>query len=194
MSDSQDCRIELLSLEDARKAALQAGLPEGFAELNVFRALLNRPAIAKAVCDLLLANFGSELDQRLRELVIMRLGWTTGSVYEWTQHWSIAQDRFGCSEQDLLEVRGWRTSDHFGPAERAILAATDETVETGTLSEPTFAACAEQLGGTGECLDLVSAIGTWRLISQLLRSLEIPLEPGVAAWPPDGLIPPDREN
>ena len=138
MSDSQDCRIDLLSLEDARKAALQAGLPEGFAELNVFRALLNRPAIAKAVSDLLLANFGSELDQRLRELVIMRLGWTTGSVYEWTQHWSIAQDRFGCSEQDLLEVQAWRTSDHFGPTERAILAATDETVETGTLSEPSI--------------------------------------------------------
>lgn len=194
MSDSQDCRIDLLSLEDARKAALEAGLPEGFAELNVFRALLNRPAIAKAVSDLLLANFGSELDQRLRELVIMRLGWTTGSVYEWTQHWSIAQDRFGCSEQDLLEVQAWRTSDHFGPTERAILAATDETVETGTLSEPTFAACAEQLGGTGECLDLISAIGTWRLISQLLRSLKIPLEPGVAPWPPEGRIPPGYED
>ena len=73
------CRIELLSIEDSKKAAEQAGIPVGFSELNVFRALLHRPAIAKSISDFLLANFGSELDARLRELVIMRLGWATGS-------------------------------------------------------------------------------------------------------------------
>ncbi len=182
-------RIELLSLEDSRKAAEQAGLPAGFADLNVFRTLLRRPAVAKAISDLLMANFGSELDHRLRELVIMRLGWATGSDYEWTQHWSIALERFGCTEEDLLAVRNWRGSPHFGPAERAVLAATDETIETGSLSAATFASCAEQLGGPEGCLDLVSAIGTWRLISQLLQSLEIELEDGVESWPPDGLVP-----
>jgi alkylhydroperoxidase family enzyme len=182
-------RIEVLSREDSRKAAEQAGLPAGFAELNVFRTLLRRPAIAKAVSDLLMANFASELDHRLRELVIMRLGWATGSNYEWTQHWSIALERFGCSEEDLLALRNWRSSSHFGPSERAVLAATDETVETGTLSTATFESCSEQLGGPDACIDLVSAIGTWRLISQLLRSLEIELEDGVEPWPPDGLVP-----
>jgi alkylhydroperoxidase family enzyme len=182
-------RIELLSLEDSRKAAEQAGIPLGFADLNVFRTLLRRPAVAKAVSDLLMANFGSELDHRLRELVIMRLGWATGSDYEWTQHWSIALERFGCSEQDLLDVRDWRASSHFGPAERAVLAATDEAVEGGNLSADTFAACARELGGPEACLDLVSAIATWRLISQVLRSLEIPLEDGIASWPPDGKVP-----
>ena len=182
-------RIEMLSVEDARKAAEQSAIPAGFADLCVFRTLLLRPAIAKAVGDLLLANFSSELDPRLRELVIMRLGWATGSVYEWTQHWPIAQERFGCSADDLLAVRSWRASSHFGPVERAVLAATDETIETGTLSEATFKTCAEQLGSPEVCLDLVSAIGTWRLISQLLKSLAIPLEEGVEAWPPDGLAP-----
>ncbi|MFP8876864.1 MAG: carboxymuconolactone decarboxylase family protein, partial [Myxococcota bacterium] len=36
-------------------------------------------------------------------------------------------------------------------------------------------------------LELLGAIGTWRFVSQLLRSLEVPLEEGVAPWPPDGL-------
>ena len=185
--------VDMLSIEDSRKAAEQAGVPVRFADLNVFRTLLLRPAIAKAVADLLLANFSSELDHRLRELVIMRLGWETGSVYEWTQHWPIAQDQFGCSADDLLAVRHWRSSSHFGPVERAILEATDETIETGTLSESTFQACAEQLGGAEACLDLVSAIGTWRFISQVLKSLQIPLEDGVAPWPPDGLAPPGAD-
>jgi alkylhydroperoxidase family enzyme len=190
MSPTEVSRIDLLSLEDARKAAEQAGIPAGFSELNVFRAFLHRPAIAKAISDLLLANFASELDHRLRELVIMRLGWATGSSYEWTQHWSIALERFGCTERDLLELRDWRRSEHFGAVERAVLTATDETIEHGAVSPETFAECAARLGSTAVCVDLVSAIGTWRLISQLLRSLDIPLEEGVAAWPPDGLTPP----
>ena len=186
-------RIAMLSVEDSRKAAEQAGVPVRLADLSVFRTLLHRPAIAKAIADLLFANFSSELDPRLRELVIMRLGWATGSVYEWTQHWPIAQEQFGCSADDLLAVRDWRNSSHFGAVERVILEATDETIETGSLSESSFQACAEQLGSAEACLDLVSAIGTWRLISQLLKSLSIPLEDGVAPWPPDGLAPPGAD-
>jgi hypothetical protein len=42
----------------------------------------------------------------------------------------------------------------------------------------------------GACrVELVAAIGTWRLVSQLTRSLQIPLETGVASWPPDGVAP-----
>ena len=187
MTATHECRVALLPLEASKQAAEEVGLPAGFAELNIFRALLRRPAIAKAVCDLLLANFGSTLDHRLRELVIMRLGWATGSDYEWTQHWSIAQERFGCSEKDLLELRRWQDSAHFGASERAVLAATDETIETGALSAETFARCEALLGDS--VLDLVSAIGSWRLVSQVLRSLDVPLEDGIASWPPDGLAP-----
>jgi len=184
-------RVALLSLEDARKAASDVGVAEAFAELNIFRLLLRRPRTAKALADLLVSLlFRGELDDRLRELVIMRIGWATGSDYEWTQHWAIAQERFGVSAEELLALREWRASDRFGPVERAVLTATDETLETGTLSAGTFSECAQQLGGPNELVELVAAIGTWRLVSQLTRSLEIPLEAGVDSWPPDGKRPP----
>ena len=38
-------------------------------------------------------------------------------------------------------------------------------------------------------LELVSAIGLWRMVSGVLRSLEVPLEEGVSSWPPDGAAP-----
>jgi len=60
----------------------------------------------------------------------------TGSDYEWTQHRKIAQARFGVSADELLALRDWRRADRFGPAERAVLAATDETLETGTILPP----------------------------------------------------------
>jgi alkylhydroperoxidase family enzyme len=180
-------RIPMLSLEDSIAAAEEVRVPSALAELNVFRILLRRPKTAKAVNDLLLSLlFGGTLDDRLRELVIMRIGWVTGSDYEWTQHWTVAQDPFGCSVDDLLAVREWRTSDAFGDVERAVLGAVDETLETGTASAATIAGCRELLGSDDAVFELVAAIATWRWISQVARSIDIPLEDGVESWPPDG--------
>ncbi|MBW2387544.1 MAG: carboxymuconolactone decarboxylase family protein, partial [Deltaproteobacteria bacterium] len=93
-----NCRIDLLPLDEAREAAKAVEMIPAFAELNIFRAMLHRPKTAKALSDLLVSLlFGGELDDRLRELLIMRIGWTTGSDYEWTQHWRIALEQFGCS-------------------------------------------------------------------------------------------------
>ncbi len=159
------------------------------AELSIFRVLLHHPPVAKAVFNLLATLlFNSKLDRRLRELVIMRIGWVTGSVYEWTQHWRVAKT-LGVDEGDLLAVREWRSTDRFGDAERAVLAATDESMATGTISPETWAACEAHVGARENLLELVAAIGTWRMISSLLRSLEIPLEEGVEPWPPDGRDP-----
>ncbi len=159
------------------------------AELSIFRVLLHHPPVAKAVFNLLATLlFNSKLDRRLRELVIMRIGWVTGSVYEWTQHWRVAKT-LGVDEGDLLAVREWRSADCFGDPERAVLAATDETMATGTISPETWAACEAHVGAREDLLELVAAIGTWRMISSLLRSLEGPLEEGVEPWPPDGRDP-----
>ncbi len=184
-------RIELLSAEEAVRAAAEVGVPEAFAQLNVFRLLLRRPKTAKATGDLLISLlFGGVLDDRLRELVIMRIGWATSSNYEWTQHWRIALEQFGCTEQDLLALRDWQNANHFGREERAILSAVDETLATGTLSDATWKECESVLSDSNAAIELVAAIGCWRMISQLARTLEIPLEEGVASWPPDGRVAP----
>ena len=183
------CRIELLEEEASKKAAEAVEMIPNFAQLNIFRALLHRPKTAKALSDLLISLlFGGALDARLRELVIMRIGWVTGSDYEWTQHWSIAQNQFGCSETDLLELREWRGSKHFGDEERVVLGATDQLLETGDLDAPLFSRCFD-LFGRDATIELVTAVGVWRLVSKLTKALEIPLEEGIASWPPDGVRP-----
>lgn len=189
MSQSPVPRIDRLSVEDAREIAAANEIPEQMAELSVFRVLLHHPRLAKALTGLLTTLlFQARLDSRLRELVILRLGWTTGSEYEWTQHWRVARD-LGVSEEDGLGVRDWHHHAAFGPAERAVLAATDETVANGTISAATWSLLEAHLETPEERLELVAAIGNWRLFSSLLRSLEIPLEEGVTPWPPDGKTP-----
>ncbi len=183
-------RISMLDVDEARRRALERGIPENMAELSVFRIALHQPGVATGLNGMLHELlWKGVLDARLRELIIMRIGWSTGSVYEWTQHWRVAR-LLDVPERDLLAVRDWENADHFGPSERAVLAATDETLRDGTISDATWEACRSVFEDEPAVLvELVAAIGNWRLFSALLRSLDVPLEDGVAAWPPDGAVP-----
>ena len=183
-------RIEMLSVEQAKAAAKECGIRESMAGLSVYRALLRHPQLASAVNHLLttLLFTGNKLDVRLRELLIMRIGWTTGAKYEWTQHWHFAE-RVGLPPEDVIAVRDWRSSTHLGEADRAVLAAVDDTLECGKISDSVWAECVRHVGSPEQLLEMVIAIGNWTMFSQLLRSVEIPLEDGVKDWPPDGRIP-----
>ena len=187
-----EARIPRLPVEESKAAADAAGVPDYMAELSIFRVLLNHPALARAVHDLLATMlWHGALEPRLRELVIMRIGWLTACDYEWTQHWRVALG-LGISEDDLLGVRDWAAHEAFRGPERAVLAATDDVVRGGAVSAATWATCERELGTDRAVLiELVTAIGTWRMIATLLHSLEIPLEDGVSSWPPEGQ-PPSR--
>ena len=182
--------IETLSLEEAKKRAKEIGVIEQIAVLNVFRTLLHHPKLAKAVNDLLLMLLaGDQLDARFRELVIMRIGWATNCDYEWTQHWKIAL-RFGLSEEEVLAVKDWQIATCLTDEDRAILAATDDTLTQGLITVASWENCAQFLNDA-QMLELNVAIGAWRLISQLARSAGIELEEGVSSWPPTGQGPGD---
>lgn len=183
-------KIETLPTEESVRRAEEIGVAPKIAELNVFRTLLRHPKLAKVVNDLLLMLLfdGNKMDARLRELMIMRIGWHTRCDYEWTQHWHIAL-QFGLTEDELLAVKDWRNADCFADADRAVLAATDETLEDGRISDATWTTCEQELGDPDIVMELNIAIGCWRLISQFARSAELELEEGVASWPPDGVSP-----
>ena len=185
-------RIAPLSVEEAVARGGEVRIHPDLARLEVMRALLHHPPLAKAIQTLLIMLLykGRLLDERLRELLIMRIAWRTGSLYEWTQHWRVARD-LGMGEADILGVRDWRSFAGYGRPERAVLAAVDETLDTGAVSPGTMAECLEILGSPAQGIELLAAIGNWRMFSQLLRTLRVPLEDGVAAWPPDGAMPPE---
>ncbi len=183
--------VSPLDRDSARKAAEALGVPEGMTRLSVFQVLLRHPALAKPFNDLLMCLlFSGSLDVRLRELVIMRMGWVTGSVYEWTQHWGIAQV-LGIDPDDLLAVRDWHSApaSQFTPVDRAALAAVDDVASCGYISPTTWVAVEEALPDRADQVELAMLVSTYAAVSVFLRSLEVPLEEGVEPWPPDGLDP-----
>lgn len=184
-------RVPMLAEDEARAIGKEVGVPSTMAGLNVFRIMSRHPALAGVVAKQLamLLYRGNKLDGRLRELIIMRIGWRTGALYEWTQHWPVAL-RIGLTEAEILAVRDPANATCLGPAELAVIAATDDVLDHGAVGEASWRACAEHLSSHAERLELVAAICNWNTFSILLKSLQIPLEDGIAAWPPDGLPPP----
>ncbi len=76
---------------------------------------------------------------------------------------------------------------------RVALAAADDVVRDGAISAAIWAACERELGPDPAVLiELVSAIGTWRMIATILHSLQVPLDEGAESWPPDGKAPTHR--
>lgn len=185
-----DPRVPMLPIEESRRRAEAEGLNPQFADLSVFRILLHNPPVAREIAKTLTALLfdGNVLNGRLRELVIMRIGWATGCEYEWTQHWRVARG-MEIPAEDLLAVRDWHNAASLSAADKAVLQATDDTLERGRIQPDTWAECCRHIDSEAERVELVVAIGNWSLFAQLLQSLQVPLEEGVEAWPPDGKAP-----
>ena len=64
----------------------------------------------------------------------------------------------------------------------------DALIERGALPADLANQCLERFGRNAT-IELATAVGTWRLVSKLTNALEIPLEKGIASWPPDGKRP-----
>src|ERR1700746_1354141 len=138
-------RVAMVSLERARELGEAMGMPARRTQSEAFRAVANNPGVARvAYSQLMQLLENNKFDIRLRELMIMRIGWVTGSVYEWTNHWRVATTA-GVPPEDILAVRDWKNSERLTPADRAILAATDESLAGKSISDATWAEIAKYI-------------------------------------------------
>ena len=186
-------RVPMVSVERARDLGEAMGMLARRTQSEAFRTVANNPGVARvAFSQLMQLLENNKFDTRLRELMIMRIGWVTGSAYEWTQHWRVATTA-GISPEDILAVRDWRKSERLTPADRAILAATDECLAGKSISDTAWAEVARHVADPGQQVEFVIAMGNWMMFSLLFRNLRIPLAEGIAIWPPDGLASPAAE-
>ncbi len=87
----------------------------------------------------------SPLDAKIRELAVMRVGFTQASQFVFSQHCKAAR-RFKISEAQIAAIPSWQVSDTFSPKERAALAYVDCLIlEGGRVPDETFAALQSHL-------------------------------------------------
>ena len=164
------------------KARLRDGPP-----LNIFRTLGHHPRLFKRfnlLGGLLLTD--GLLPAREREIVILRVGWRSGSVYEFGQHTLIGKG-VGLTDDEIRrlaspDVAGW------GELDGLLVSFADELCAGNDVSDATWAVLEGRLG-PAELVELLVVAGFYRLVSGFLRSARVPLDEGVPGWP-EGTSPP----
>lgn len=143
--------------------------------LNVYRMLAHAGPAAEGALSLgtglLRAN---ELDDRWRELVIVRVGILCRSHYEVHQHKRLAA-RVGVEAAKIAALHDGPESPAFNDDERAILHFTDQVVHNVKAGDAAFNRIASLLSHRA-LVELVLTIGYYMLICRVLENFEVDLE------------------
>jgi alkylhydroperoxidase family enzyme len=150
--------------------------------LNVQRTLYRAPEASDAFgrwAGYIMSERNS-LPARQREIVILRIGFLCRSGYEFAQH-----ERFGLgaglTPDEIKRVKagadaGWSAAD------AALIRAADDLIGDHFVSDKTWAELKTHFDEK-QCMDVVFTAGQYTLVSMVLNSFGVQLEPGVALDP-----------
>lgn len=148
--------------------------------LNIFATLRNNPGLYKAFLTMGGHLLGSgTLPAREREIVILRTGRRAGSEYEFGQHTRIGRQA-GLTDAEIAALAG--DGNLPGP-DADLMAMVDELCDDDVVTEATWKRLAQRWSHE-QLLELLVLAGFYRLVSGLLNSVGVALEPGTPGWPP----------
>lgn len=165
----------LTFLPEDRMAQYWPPTPESLRVPNVMGTMLRHPDLASAwfPYSAMLLRAGA-IDDRLRELVILRVGWRTRSEYEWAQHVRLGR-RYGLTDAEFAAIGGAGTHE-WTPLEADLLAATDELLDRYRVSDATWARLAEHLP-VEQLMELVFVVGTYVTLAMAFRTFGVQPDP-----------------
>ena len=122
----------------------------------------------------------STLSPRVREMLILRIGWRCQSAYEWAAH-APAGRRAGLTDDQVRRLArsgydGWSATD------AAIVRAADELFDADRISDTTWKALDDQFDER-QLLDVLITTGGYRMVSMVLNTFGVPAEPNSEAFP-----------
>ena len=145
-------------------------------DINLYRILVHNPEAMRAFSSLgQYLRHRTTLDARLRELVILQIGWLARSPYEWSHHVKIGYD-FGVTDADiegLIADTDGKPSSLDAKARLALQAARE--IHAGGCSEATFKALQGSFDNA-EILDIVVTATFYCAVVRLLASFAMDVE------------------
>jgi alkylhydroperoxidase family enzyme len=126
------------------------------------------------------ALLSGRLPGRLRELVILRTAFRFGGRYEWAHHIEMGEAA-GVTYAELTALGGDFRTGAWTPLEDVALRAVDDTADDGAVSDATWAELADHLDES-ELIELLMLIAHYMMLTTVLRSLQIQLEPRAEAF------------
>jgi alkylhydroperoxidase family enzyme len=146
-------------------------------------AMLHNPALAKAF--LTFNNHiatASTVSKRVREILILRIGWLRRSEYEVIQHLILGR-RAGLTEAELERIQLGPDAPGWDAEDADLLRAVDELHANACIQDGTWARLAARFD-TAQLLDIIFAVGCYDLLAMVFNTARLSLEPGVAPLDP----------
>jgi alkylhydroperoxidase family enzyme len=149
---------------------------------NIFSTLAHNPRLLKNWM-----VFGthvlskSTLPARERELVILRIGWLCQAEYEWGQHVVIGK-LCGLTDDEIARIPSGADAAGWSELDRLLLRASDELHHDSCISDATWKGLSAHYDKQ-QMLDLLFTAGQYTLVSMVLNSLGVELDPGLAGFP-----------
>lgn len=166
---------------DAATTKLLAPMVARGSDLNVFRTLANHPDLLRRW--MVFTNhvmFKSTLPQRVRELLILRVGFLCGSEYEWGVHAMMARQS-GMSDEDLRAIQAGPGSTALNESERLLMQATDELHNDNFVTEAAWQGLSAHFD-TRQMMDIVFTVGQYKLVSMMLNTFGVQPDPGLPGF------------
>ena len=151
--------------------------------LNLYRGMLHA---GPACVGLLRFSEGLQqhtLTRRLRELVILRVAFLTGSRYEIHQHRTVAALR-GITEAEIAAVEAGHDFSLFDERERDLLRFVGDINENVRASDESFGAARRHFDER-QLVEIVLLAGYYGMLARFLETFDIDPEP-------DGVIPREK--
>lgn len=144
--------------------------------INVYRLLLNSPPLADTWFEHLGAvRWKTQLDGRLREIVIIRIAYLNDVPYVLRQHVPGLAEAEGLTPEDCEALKDWEKSDLFDARERAALAFADSMTRDVAVSDEVFDALPDYFDDQ-RIVELAVLIGSYNMHNRVMTALKIDLE------------------
>jgi len=152
--------------------------------MNGLGTMLRHPALAKAILTFSI-HFATwtTVSKRIRELLILRIGWLRRSEYEFVQHLLLGR-KAGLSEAELERVQSGPDAPGWSEEDADLLRAVDELHGDGACIEDATWARLRTRFDTAQILDIIFAVGCYDLLAMVFNSARVVLESGLEPLEP----------
>jgi alkylhydroperoxidase family enzyme len=141
--------------------------------INVYKLLLHSPALAESWFQHNNAvRWKTGLDGRLREMVIIRIGYVLGVPYIVRQHVPNLALPEGLTLEDCEDLRAWEASTRFSARDRAVLAYADSMTRDIDVPDAIFDNLKPAFDER-QIVELTILIGTYNMHARVVSALKI---------------------
>ena len=141
--------------------------------INVYKLLLHSPGVAEVWLDLINAvRWKVDLDGRLREIVIIRVGYLNRCSYVVKQHVPLHSAPEGLTQEECDALADWRAGSLFSAPERAALAFTDASTREVEIPDDVFEELRQHFNER-QIVELSVLVGTYNMHTRMCQALKI---------------------